>query len=1815
MSLPIEYHIGAGFMDAASFPQFTSVAILNRGEAAIRFMRAAATWSRIRKSPLKTYIFYTRAEQNSLFVRMADHAIQLDESGGDSGGRNCYLDIERILGAMGKYAIQAVWPGWGFLAESASMVRACEAAGIIFIGPTSDAVDTVGDKNRAKELALREHVPTLPGVRMSLEDVRGLTVLPEGMDFPIMLKASRGGGGRGIRKVLAMGEIPAAAEAIGCEIEGAFEAGEILIEKLVQNARHIEVQIAADAYGHVFALGTRDCSVQRRRQKVVEEAPAFQVEKALELRILEAALRVAKGVSYRNLGTVEFLVETDKKNFYFLEVNPRLQVEHTITEESLGIDLVCLQIDIAQGRNLEGWKPPSPVGHVIEVRLNAENPDSDFSPSTGKVLYYEPPQGPGIRVDSGYTTGDVIPADYDSNLAKVIAKGENREEALARMMTALEDSRMAIEGGPTNKTLLIRILNGLQDLGTPINTSWLENDFLPNQFVDDASDLAFALAATAIGDHLELRLMVMDSLFNSARTGLPGRTNQTGSSDFRYNRHGVNYNVTIGTLAPQLFRCVVDGVQYDVKTRSVGPKSMLLTDARGRQQLVTRVADPVASHIELTRNSYSFQRVTAGRVVAPISAMVTKVLVKEGTWVDVGDPVIVVEVMKSETMVRAVEGGEIANVMVKRGQHVGANDVLCTMHDSMRDVLDEEGASKKSNFIEGLGLFLKSPGAILKARLLGYDVDEPTVDQAMQALNDATLDGALLQDIFDLLETTNCQASLFRHDPLDDGRNKAGETSAEQLQYVLLTRDFAADSLSERFKEKLAGFVHLHGINAEGSPKLALASLSRLFLGFVKPEKYVSLLGIVLDKLDLVAPTLLPREARLKWRSILEVFGQRLIGDFPNVSSRAESLLLSLFDVPELALIASERRIALKAELGAHNAFPDFEWDTVGTEDLIHSVNNPDLNHRIRKQTLCALMNRYWGDDHCFRMSEDGVFGVWTLGDGTRILGVTGGVLKEWNPGPADKQEAVHGVECFGGKLDGKAIAEKVNMVFEGPVKWVNLHRVQGDSLTFARSDQGSLAHDLEVDESLAFHPSSLLHREKDYFNDFELSVLVQSQNLVIAKAVAKEDVADRRLIGLLEVDALDAERGPDGGIARIPNLEIKYLQMVSSFRACLMQLGLDESMFRDAYQWNRIVITIRPVVHLRRREIDKLVERLLPWTRDLGLERVVVKANFKNIGGTKAAVVPLMLEALNPSGVGARLRIRGQDAYRIGLQGDYEKKIARARRTRRMYPYSFIEQQLDEQFLPGFKGEEFVEYDVAPETTKLMCVANRPYGENQANLVFGTIRHTLKSSGRRIERVLIVSDPSRKMGALGQPECVRILAAFELARQKDLPIEWLAVSSGAEISFDSGTENLDWTARVLREIVLFTQSGGVVNVVVDGLCVGAQSYWISEATMLLHCKGSLVMTKAGALLLTGKRALEYSGSVSAGSNFAIGGFDRVLGPNGEAHYRAKDLGDAYSILFRHYEITLWADGHEYSKESESDDSLDRLWLEDDYEGDEEFQQVGEVFSEEHNPGRKRAFSIRTVMNSVLDRDWRSIERWKYHQGAENAVVLMAKLGGYPVCCIGVDARPLARRKDAPLDGPSVLSSGTLFPESSRKVARAISACSGQCPVVVLANLAGFDGSPESMRLRQLEYGAEIGRAVVNFQGPLIFCVVSRYHGGAYVVFSRFLNPQLHGIALQGSFASVIGGGAAAAVVFPREVHSRARARFHALVEEGHFTAAEMDAQFTNILKETELEVATEFDRIHSIERAKEVGSIDEIVAPSKLRKVLVGAIERDLGS
>ncbi len=423
------------------------ILIANRGEIALRIVRAC------REMGIIPVAVYSEADRAALHVRMAAEAYSL----GASPALESYLDIEKVVTVAKRCGADALHPGYGFLSENADFAEACANAGIKFIGPSPKSMRIMGSKTRARQEMEKHGVPCVPGNSQALESFEEAAQIAQNIGYPVMLKAAAGGGGKGMRLVREPQELRSALEAAQSESQRAFGDGSVYIEEAILNPRHIEIQILADEHGNTIHLGERECSIQRRHQKVLEESPSSFVDVALRNKMGEVAVQAASAVGYSNAGTVEFLVSQDK-NFYFLEMNTRLQVEHPVTELVTGVDLVQMQIRIAAGERLPVRQEDVNFrGHAIECRIYAEDPDNQYFPSPGKITLLQEPSGPGIRLDSGVYEGWTVPVDYDPLLAKLTAYAENREQVVSRLLRALDE--MFVGGIQTNIALFRRILN------------------------------------------------------------------------------------------------------------------------------------------------------------------------------------------------------------------------------------------------------------------------------------------------------------------------------------------------------------------------------------------------------------------------------------------------------------------------------------------------------------------------------------------------------------------------------------------------------------------------------------------------------------------------------------------------------------------------------------------------------------------------------------------------------------------------------------------------------------------------------------------------------------------------------------------------------------------------------------------------------------------------------------------------------------------------------------------------------------------------------------------------------------------------------------------------------------------------------------------------------------------------------------------------------------------------------------------------------------------------------------------------------------
>ncbi|MEM8534768.1 MAG: acetyl-CoA carboxylase biotin carboxylase subunit [Chloroflexota bacterium] len=653
---------------------FQKILIANRGEIAVRIMRAC------RELGIATVAVYTDVDRTALHVRHADEAYPI-------GPTLAYLDVDAIVRVAQQSGAQAIHPGYGFLSERAHFAQACAEAGIVFIGPPAEAIERMGSKIAAKQLAESVGVPTAPGYAGDDQSVERLRVEAERVGTPLLIKASAGGGGKGMRTIEDLTEFESALEGARREAKTAFGDDTVFLERFITRPRHVEIQLLADTHGNCVSLFERECSIQRRHQKIIEESPSPALSSALRTEMGEAAVRLSKAVGYCNAGTVEFMLDEDGQ-FYFLEMNTRLQVEHPVTEMVTGVDLVQLQIAVAAGAKLpfaqaDLWQR----GHAIEARIYAED-SVTFLPSTGELTLFTLPEGPGIRNDAGVATGDEVTVHYDPMLAKLIVAAPDRTAAIARLRRALAD--YAVFGVTTNLALLQAIAAHPAFVSGATTTDFLTTHDLSSAIATPDDVPSEVLAAVALGDTLPVTSPRMAS-------------HQTHTGPWQLLRHGIRLRYTYGdaehivqlTQNDDIWHAQIDDVSHTITVVEAQPHQMILAYHADDGQRIERLA--IVRHdnewfVRRHGTDFRLERVlplsvdTIGKraqgaaghtnLESPMPGTVIKVLVEEGQQVEEHQPLVVLEAMKMEHIVAAPYHGVVRKLPYTAGALVAKGAVL-----------------------------------------------------------------------------------------------------------------------------------------------------------------------------------------------------------------------------------------------------------------------------------------------------------------------------------------------------------------------------------------------------------------------------------------------------------------------------------------------------------------------------------------------------------------------------------------------------------------------------------------------------------------------------------------------------------------------------------------------------------------------------------------------------------------------------------------------------------------------------------------------------------------------------------------------------------------------------------------------------------------------------------------------------------------------------------------------------------------------------------------------------------------------------------
>jgi acetyl/propionyl-CoA carboxylase alpha subunit/acetyl-CoA carboxylase carboxyltransferase component len=1835
----------------ADLARLGRVAIVNRGEPAMRAIHAIRELRHEFDVDLTAVALHTTAERDAMFAREADDSIVL----ASDGGGIAYLDLDALADALRRARADSVWVGWGFVAERPEFADLCDELGITFIGPSGDVMRALGDKIGAKLLAERAGVPVAPWSGGPVDDPDQALAHAERIGYPLVVKAAAGGGGRGIRLVRDPTDLADAFTRAREEALRAFGDATVFLEQLLTGARHIEVQVIADGHGTVWTPGVRDCSVQRRNQKVLEESSSTALDDDQSRQLAASAAELIRLADYRNAGTVEFLYQPADRRFAFLEVNTRLQVEHPVTELTTGIDLVKLQLQVAAGGSLEGDTPPA-EGHAIEVRLNAEDAERGFAPAPGRIERLTLPAGPGIRVDTGVTEGDTIPPEYDSMIAKIIARGRDRSEALARLTRALSQTAVLVRGGTTNRAFLLDLLGHPELEAGTIDTAWLDRLAADGGWVfDTRADVALVAAAVDAYDAAEQ--VERDRFYASAARGRPQAPTDTGV-DIDLRHGGVAHRLRVWRTDRTDYLVELGGVRVDVEVEPLRPFERRLTVAGQRFRIasITHGADQL---VEVDGVPHRISQDDAGLVRAPGPSVVVAITVEVGALVEAGTSVAVLESMKMESVLAAPFTGRVREVFASGNVQLDAGAPILRLEP----VPDEEDTTVATEQVGLEALAAARPpedadsrahGAVdmLRRLVLGYDVPATDVPALLDAL-DPEPDAAQIRAELHVMRRFADLSSLTRNRRIGDADDHdQPHSSREYLHAYLRSLDAEAEGLPPSFRDKLR--TALSDYEADGlerTPALEEA-LFRIYVGQQRAAVQLPAILTLLER-RMLTPVEEDPELASELRETLDRLVVATQVRHPVVGDLARRVRYRAFDQPRLVAAREavydrvrehivrisegvdpderdERMAALVAApqplLGM---LADVVVEACGPAVMLEVLTRRYYRTRVLNdvRTLVEQGHDAVVADYTDQRGHGRVVAIAGADDALDdILAVAGRLAA---PGEHDldagavadvyvsRSEATSDVDALSARLsdalDRATLPEslrRVTLSVTSPTDTDTRHEIE--HLTFRRGVGGFE----ERVELRGIHPLIAGRLNLWRLERFQLTRLPSSDDVYLFSGTARDTPADRRLFVLAEVRDLTPVRDASGAVSALPELE-------RVLAACLDDLRRTRAAepAETRPEWNRVLLNVWPVVDLSVAEVHGVIRAIAPMTEGLGLEQITVQARMSTDGEPR----PVVVRMSRPPGQGLSIRVTAPPTTPLEPFDTLTQKILRARRRGTVHPFEIVPRIVRSADGADHAPEEgtFVEHDL--DSSGRLVPVDRPWGANEVAVVVGVVTTPTARYPEGMTRVAVLSDPTQRLGSLAEAECRVIVAALDLADELGVPVEWFAVSSGAHIAMDSGTENMDGIARVLRRIIEFTQAGREINVVVTGINVGAQPYFNAEATMLMHTRGILVMTPDSAMVLTGKQALDYSGGVSAEDNFGIGGYDRVMGPNGQAQYWAPDLAAACDLLFAHYAHSYVAPGERFPRRAPSADPVERDVRDAPHQVEGiDFTTVGDIFSEVTNPGRKKPFDIRSLVRAVADTDHPLLERWADMAEAATAVAIDAHLGGHPVALLGFESRPLQRRGLLPADGPEQWSAGTLFPRSSKKTARAINAASGNRPLVVLANLSGFDGSPESLRQLQLEFGAEIGRAVVNFDGPIVFCVVSRYHGGAFVVFSTALHDDMEVVAVEGAHASVIGGPPAAAVVFAGEVNRRTDAdpRVSALSSRIASTTdaadaarlrTELAAVRAAVHSEKLGEVAAEFDRVHSVERALEVGSVDRIIPAASLRPYLVDAVQRGI--
>ncbi len=1808
----------------------TRLAIIERGEPAVRVAAAvgnlnraderehaasAAAGTATPRVPITTILVHTGPKALAWYAREADDTLELPA---ESGG---LLPPKTVVAALVAAGVDAVWLGRVPCADLTELVVACETAGLVVIGPNSTAVRALTDR-----ASLR-----------SIVDDAGATLLDAEHDM------------RGLRRV--------------------------------------EVDFIVDVAGNVWTLGLRDVSVRRGDHLVLAELPAIGVDPKTAAAMTHVVTEVARATGYRGAGTVQFALDPQAGGIWVRSVDPQPRPDQALYEESTGTSFIGMRIQVARGEILT--PPPAAEGHAVAVRIRAQDPEEDYAPAITVVEMVSLPVGTGVRIDASLREGDAVDAATDPVVASLTAWGHDRAEALDRVRRGLERMIMVLRDGVTTRSNLLVLLNRPEIAAGPVNEQWFGELIAAGQTRPDADPVALLAAAIEAYDaDLALSRTSFFASAERGRPENPEavgtrmllsyrgqeyrfRVDRTGPTSYRVSTGDVGVDLGVERVNPFERRLSVAGRKHRIVAVAQDARFRIEVDGflhtvNREDGMVVRAGSPaLVSAILVTPGQWVKQgdpvavlesMKMVSTVEAPFDGQITSVAVVANAQIDRGAPLLRIRAAGAD--VDTI--GEAPDL----GQHsMMSEDRL----DLGALAADSDGSGTPSLDIAGIY-------SRLRAYLLGYDLDPGAVktlvaQQKRISFTALPADPELLACEDELLDVYSDVGSLYRP------RTEAEDADEEELATVSNSQEYFLSflqwldpdraHLSPRYRARLERALARYGVSGLRHTSELEHAVMWMFRSFARVPELIPVVTAILER-RMTSADDQAEAAGGEMRARIERLVAATEGRQQAVADLGRDLIFHFYDGPLMDAVVHD----VLAEMGQHLSALRLNPGRPDREDRLarlvwspHPMRGtllrawfdgaaPEAEVAFRDVVLEAHMRRFYrirdlgevgfGRHEGVQLAfadydhDDGRYHVIVayapladmpqvshaiadhlddIGDEAQPRSVIVD-LTTWRRGEQpDIEDTVGEVDAMLGRCDFGRRLHRFDVTItslEGSAQ----EKDRTQHLTY-RQDEEGYSEELQYRN---LHPMLAKRLDLWRLSNFDLERLASPEDVYLFHGRAHQNPKDHRLFALAEVRDLTKAVNEATGEVIYPRLNRIGLESLAALRAALSQFPP-----RERPVANRLVLSVRPPWDVPREHWAQLARTFEPLARGAGLEKLVLHVQVPVTGADgvqRTEDQVLYVEGLGHGATTIRLGAPGPNPVRPLTR--YAQKVLTAQRFGSPYPYEILRMLTpDEGSASRFPTGTFQEMDLGEDGT--LEFVDREPANNTAHIVVGLLTNYTEVYPEGMTRVVMLSDPTQGLGNLAEPECARINACLAYALAHEIPVEWYAVSSGALIAMDSGSENMDWIALTLRRLIEYTQAGGEINVLVTGINVGGQPYWNAEATMLMHTKGILIMTPASAMVLTGKQALDFSGATSAEDNFGIGGYDHVMGLNGQGQYWAPSFEDACALLLHHYDFTYVVPGERFPRRQPTVDVPERDVQDSPHAtlADSSFTTVRDVFSTETNPDRKQPFDMRSVMRAVSDVDAQPLERWQHLRDGENSIVWDTTVGGIPVCMIGLESHQTPRQGFVPADGPPAWSSGTLYPQASRKTARAVNAATYNRPLVVLANLSGFDGSPESMRRRQLEYGAEIGRAITNFRGPIVFVVVSRYHGGAFVVFSKKLNESMEIAAVEGAFCSVIGGAPAAATVFAREVKTRTDrdervAGARAAV--GQASGAEAGAlrarlaRITNEVRAEKLgEVADEFDAIHTIERAQRVGSVDEIIPAASVRPWVIAALERGM--